>query len=130
MGRGCQKPCFAASSVLESAQMHLSFKQNVRWFKPVIAGLMVGVVLLLAVFSSSEGLHLKLHQDSTAPQHGPCAICSVVQGHLELPVADASGVFASSSVSWTLPASLDIASPDADFSVASSRGPPVSVSSL
>ncbi|MFO1513898.1 MAG: hypothetical protein U1F83_13445 [Verrucomicrobiota bacterium] len=91
---------------------------------------MSGIILLLAVFSSSEGLHLKLHQDASAPQHGQCAVCSIAQGHVEIPVAVVSGVFASLSVSWTLPSLSTTPAQDPDFSVASSRGPPASVSSL
>jgi hypothetical protein len=110
--------------------MDSSFNQNVRWLKPAIAGLMAAMVLALALFAASEDLHLKLHQDSPTGHHGPCAICSVVQGQLEAPTVNALTVVAPSSISWTLLAK-DSAVPQAvDFSVASSRGPPGSVSSL
>jgi hypothetical protein len=105
-------------------------RTNVRWFRPAMAGLMAVLVLVLTLFASSEKLHLAVHQDADTSHHLPCAVCSFAQGQLEMPVMVASEVAAPLSVSWTLPAFKTVAAPDADFSVASSRGPPVSVSSL
>ena len=110
--------------------MQTLFRQNTRWVRPLMAGLMAGMVLLLSVFAASEKLHLALHQESATSSHTPCAVCSVSQGLVEVPVTLASAVSASLSVSWTLP-SLEAALPrPIDFSVATSRGPPASVSSL
>ena len=125
-----KNPNVTASRLLKSAQMHPSCNRNVQWFKPVLSGLMAGMIVLLSVVASSGALHLKLHQDSSAPQHGTCAICSISQGHVETSVACSPEVFATLSVSWTLPSLRSTPVTDADFSVASSRGPPVSVSSL
>ena len=55
---------------------------------------------------------------------------SVAQGQLESPVATVSEVFAEPSCSWTLPVFTAVAPHESDFSVASSRGPPVPTSSL
>ena len=110
--------------------MQSKLKQNARWFRPVVAGLMAAAVLVLTVFASSEKLHLTLHENSGVPHDGPCAVCSVAQGHLEVPTPVVSAVFAALSVSWTLPSLKTAAPTEADFSVASSRGPPASVSSL
>ena len=91
---------------------------------------MAAMVLVLALFAASQDLHLKLHQDASPAHHGPCAICSVAQGQLEAPVIGAFAILATPSVSWTV-AVADHALPKAvDFSVASSRGPPVLISSL
>jgi len=105
-------------------------QQPSRWLKPAIAGLMAAIVLLLALFVSNERLHLTLHQDSATPHHLPCAVCSFAQGQLQMPAADLSEVIAALSVSWTLPSFQTAWAPEIDLSVASSRGPPVSVSSL
>jgi hypothetical protein len=110
--------------------MQSLFKQNLRWVRPAVAGLMAALVLVLTVFASSEGLHHKLHDGPAAAHHGPCAVCSVAQGHLEIPAPVVSGLLAALSVSWTLPFLKTAAPLEADFSVASSRGPPASVSSL
>jgi hypothetical protein len=116
--------------LLKSGQMQPLRNRNVRWFRPMIAGLMSGMILLLSVFASSGALHLKLHPDSSAPQHGTCAICSIAQGQVEIPVDATPDVFAPLSVSWTLPSLRSNPVTDVDLSVASSRGPPASVSSL
>ena len=100
------------------------------WLKSTFAGLMAALVLLLALFASSESLHHKLHQDSAGHHHGPCAVCSVAQGQLESPGATVSEVFAEPSCSWTLPIFTAVAPHEGGFSVASSRGPPVPTSSL
>jgi hypothetical protein len=110
--------------------MDSSFNQKVRWLKPAIAGLMAAMVLVLALFAASEDLHLKLHQDSPTAHHGPCAICSVAQGQFEAPAVNALAVVAPPSISWTLSAADFTLPQAADFSVASSRGPPAAVSSL
>jgi hypothetical protein len=105
-------------------------RKSIRRSNPAFAGLMAAFVLLLGLFASSEKLHLTLHQDSGAHHHLPCAVCSFAEGQLEIPAANVSEVVAAMSVSWTIP-SLQIVLPlEIDFSVASSRGPPLSVSSL
>ena len=101
-----------------------------RAVKPVFAGLMATLVLVLSLFASSEKLHLKLHQDSNAPHPSSCAVCTIAQGQFEFTPATASQVAALLSVSWTLPGYQATFKQDADFSVASSRGPPAAVSSL
>ncbi len=105
-------------------------RSNVRWLRPAFAGLMAAIVLGLSVFASSERLHAALHQDPGAAHHLPCAICSFAHGQLELPAPALFDVPAALSVSWTLPAFQSALTHPADFSVASSRGPPASVSSL
>ena len=101
-----------------------------RAVKPVFAGLMAALVLVLSLFASSEKLHLKLHEYSNVPHQSSCAVCTIAQGQLDFTPATASQVAAPLSVSWTLPGYQATFKQDADFSVASSRGPPGSVSSL
>jgi hypothetical protein len=125
-----QKPCVAALGLLESALMYLLANRDVRWFKPAIAGLMSAIVLLLTVFAACEDLHRQLHQDSAAPHHGPCAVCSVAGGQVELPAVVPSVGRAAPSIAWTLPVVETRLPQAADFSVASSRGPPAPVSSV
>ena len=98
--------------------------------KPVFAGLMAALVLVLSVFASSEKLHLTLHEDSNAPHPSSCAVCTIAQGQVDFTPATSSQIAALLSVSWTLPGYHAPFQKDADFSVASSRGPPAFVSSL
>ena len=101
-----------------------------RYVKPVFAGLMASLVFVLSLFAASERLHLKLHEDSSAPHQGSCAVCTIAQGQVEFTPATASQIVGPLSVSWTLPCFQTAPKQDADFSTASSRGPPASVSSL
>ena len=110
--------------------MQAFVSRSKRVAKPVFAGFMATLVLVLSLFASSERLHLKLHEDSNAPHPSSCAVCTIAQGQLEFTPATASQVTAPLSVSWTLPSYQATFKKDADFSVASSRGPPASVSSL
>jgi len=104
--------------------------QNVRWFRLAIAGLMSGMLLLLAVTAASGALHLKLHPDGSSSQHGTCAVCSFAHGQVETLIDTTPEVFAPLSVSWTLPALRSVPLMDVDLAVAFSRGPPPSDSSL
>jgi len=122
--------CFPASGLLKSTLMQAFVSRSKVAVKPVFAGLMAAFVFALSLFASSERLHLKLHEDSSVPHQGSCAVCTVAQGQLEFTVATAFQVAAPLSVSWTLPGYQAAFKKDADFSVASSRGPPASVSSL
>lgn len=110
--------------------MQTWISRNARRVRPVVAGLMAAMVVLLVVFAAGERLHLALHQDAATAGHGSCAVCSVSQGLVEVPAAVVSAVSASLSVSWTLPSFVAAPPQPVDFSVASSRGPPSSVSSL
>lgn len=110
--------------------MQSFYPQHSRWVKPAMAGLMAAIVLALALFASSERLHHAFHQDATSAHPVPCAACSLAQGQVELPGAAVSEVFAPLSVAWTIPSFSPATTQEADFYVASSRGPPVSISSL
>ena len=96
--------------------------------KPALAGLLAALMFLMSLATVRDGLHLKFHADA-AHDHGPCAVCNLAQGQLDAPVVAVSEVFASLSVAWTLPTVQVIAPTAIDLSVASSRGPPASVSS-
>ena len=109
--------------------MQALVSRSKRWVKPAFAGLMAAFVFVLALFASSEKLHLKLHEDSNAP-HQSCAICTIAQGQVDFTPETLSQIAVPLSVSWTLPGYQATFKKDADFSVASSRGPPASVSSL
>jgi len=124
-----KKDCQPASALLKSAVMQpLSRRQVVR-LKPALAGLMAGLVLLLALVAASESLHHQFHGSSTDGQ-SPCAICSVIRGHMDAPTSAAPEAAVTLFVAWTLPR-IEAAIPHpVDGSVASSRGPPASFSSL
>ena len=110
--------------------MQALVSRSKRWVKPAFAGLLGAFVFVLALFASSVKLHLKLHEDSNAPHQSSCAVCTIAQGQVDSPPATASQLAVPLSVSWTLPGYQATFKKDADFSVASSRGPPASVSSL
>ena len=99
-----------------------------RCFRPGLAGLMVSLVLLLGLLASNEGAHLKLHKAEGA-HHDTCAVCAVAKGLVDAPASAVPFATVSPSFSWTVPALESDFVSAADFSVASSRGPP-SVSSL
>lgn len=105
------------------------FSKDQSVVRPVFAGLMAALVLVLSVFAASEKLHLTTHQDTAPTGHGSCAVCSLNKGQVEVPVTVVSGVSTPLSGSWTLPLLVAAWPQPVDLSVASSRGPPVSVSS-
>ena len=90
---------------------------------------MAALLLLLGLLASNETFHSRLH-DGPADSHGACAICALAKGQLDVPVISLSFGVASLSQSWTVPSLESAPLPAVDFSVASSRGPPASVSSL
>lgn len=109
--------------------MQPPFNSQTLRLKPALAGLMMALVLWLCLVASSDCLHHELHS-SSADGPNPCAICSVVRGHLDTPTPVDPAAAVSLSVVWTLP-HLESAIPlPVDRSVASTRGPPASVSSL
>ena len=124
------KGLFSGIGFAQIAAMQAFVSRSRRWIKPVFAGLMAPLVLVLSLFASSERLHLKLHGDANVPHQSSCAVCTLAQGQLEFTPATVSQVVAALSISWTLPCFQTAPEADADFSVASSRGPPASVSSL
>ena len=101
--------------------------KQVSWFKPVLTGLMAGLVLLLALFASNGSLHKSLHDEAEGHAE-ECAVCSIAKGHLDVSLRAVSEVFAPLSVFWTIPRPQNAPPRSADFSVASSRGPPAFVS--
>jgi len=103
-------------------------RQTVR-LKPALAGLLTGLVLWLALVASSDSLHHQFHGHAV-DGHSPCAPCSVVRGHMDTPTPVNPAAAVSRSVVWTLP-DLESALPSpVDGAVASTHGPPASVSSL
>lgn len=99
------------------------------WRGPVLAGLMAGLLLLLALAAANQQFHARLHADDSV-NHGLCAVCALAQGQVDSPPVYAG---------WTLtrPFQVRFTTPhvaplpqEVDLSVASSRGPPASVSLL
>jgi len=108
--------------------MRPPFQWKLSSLKPVLAGLLAVLILLLTLASTCHWLHGQLHAGADHDQ-SPCAACTIAKGQLDTPVVLVSEVFASLSVAWTLP-SVQVLVPIAiDLSVAPSRGPPASVSS-
>lgn len=99
------------------------------WCRPVIAGLMAFLLLLLGVLAVEEQFHSQLHADEPA-SHATCAICALAGGQVDAPARFQSVVVPVLSPAWTVPALESAPLPAADFSVASSRGPPAFISSL
>ena len=103
-------------------------RQTVR-LKPALAGLMTALVLWLCLVASSDGLHHEFHS-SSAEGPNPCAICSVVRGRIDTPAPESPAPALALSIAWTLPQLQSAMPSPVDGSVASTRGPPASVSSL
>jgi len=103
--------------------------RNAGWCRPVLAGLMAGLLLLLGLLASNERIHARLHADSPVT-HGSCSVCAIAKGQLDAPTISHSFVAAPLPFAWTLPSLESAPLPAADFSVASSRGPPASASFL
>jgi hypothetical protein len=108
--------------------MPLSLDNCRRILKPVLPGLMALLLLSLGLLASSESAHLKLHHNSTS--HHTCAVCAVAKGLVDAPPASVTLFVRTLSFSWALPVFKSVLVAEADFSVASSRGPPLSISSL
>ena len=121
--------CQPASRVLKSILMLQLANNRTRCFRPALAGLMVLLVLFLGLLASNEGAHNKLHQRGTA-HDATCAVCAVAKGLVDAPASAVQIASVSPSFAWTVPAFESVLLPTADFSVASSRGPPASFSSL
>jgi len=124
-----EKGCQPAPALLKSAQMQpLSNRPAVR-LKPVLAGLMTALVLWLSLVASSDCLHHQFHGNAPDGQ-SPCAICSVVRGHMDAPTSASPEAAVTLFIAWTLPHVESAMPHPVDYSVASSRGPPASTSSL
>ena len=90
---------------------------------------MAGLVLWLALIASSDCLHHQFHGNSTEGQ-SPCAICSVVRGHMDASTSASPEAAVPLSFAWIQPRIESAMPHPVDCSVASSRGPPASFSSL
>ncbi|MBP9900967.1 MAG: hypothetical protein KBH45_05875 [Verrucomicrobia bacterium] len=113
----------------ELGVMQSPFQRQSVWLKPALAGLMAGLALLLALVASSESLHHQLHGNSADGQ-SLCAICSVVRGQLDAPASASPEAAVKFFGAWTLPHLESAKAHPVDGSVASSRDPPASFSSL
>jgi len=109
--------------------MQLLSPRQAVWTKPALASLMAGLILLVALVASSESLHHRIHGSSTDGQ-SPCAICSVVRGHIDAPTSTSPEACVTLFIAWTLPHFESAVPPAVDVSVASSRGPPAAFASL
>lgn len=109
--------------------MQPSFARQTIRLKPAIAGLMAGLVLWLALVASSDRLHHQFHGHAMDGPN-PCAICSVVRGHMDAPTAASPAPALALSIAWTIPHLQSALPSPVDGSVASTRGPPASYSPL
>jgi len=92
--------------------------------KAGVASLLAALVVLLSLFAAIESLHRELHAPYGTHHDGTCAICRVAEGQIDVPVSAVPQVLVPVPVSWAV-AHPESAPPQfADFSVASSRGPP------
>ena len=111
------------------ALMSQATTRKIGWCRPVLAGLMSCLLLVLGLVASNERIHAQLHADSPAT-HGACSVCALAKGQLDAPAISEPFGVALQSLSWIVP-SLESVTPSVpDLSVASSRGPPAPTSSL
>lgn len=87
------------------------------------------LVLTLGVLASNEQAHLKLHHGE-ASNHSTCAVCAVAKGLVDASSPTVPLTARELSFTWVAPICYSAFIPEADFSVASSRGPPAAISSL
>lgn len=109
--------------------MRQLFQWKLSSLKPVLAGLLAALFLVVTLVGAHDRLHATLHADDEGHGHSPCAVCAIVKGQVDTPMVAVSEVFAALSVTWTLPSVQIIAPAAIDLMVAPSRGPPASVSS-
>src|SRR6478672_9230993 len=92
--------------------------------KAGVSTLLAALVVFLSLFAANESLHREFHAPSGTHHDGTCAICRVAEGQMDVPVS------AIPQILVPVPVSRAVAHPEnpppqfADFSVASSRGPP------
>jgi len=124
-----EKDCQSAPTLLKSEVMQpLSRRQPAR-LKLALAGLMAGLVLLLALVASSESLHHQFHGNSAEGQ-SQCAICAVVRGHMDAPTSASPEATVTLFVAWIVPHLETAMAHPVDGSVASTRGPPAFFASM
>lgn len=104
-------------------------QQTSGWRRPALAGLLALLLLLLGVLAASEQVHARLHAEEPGA-HATCSICALAGGQVDAPASFQSVAVLILSPAWTVPALTSAPLYAAEFSVASSRGPPVIISSL
>lgn len=107
---------------------HLN-QQRSGWLRPAFAGLMAFLLLLLGVWAANEQFHSRLHADEPVA-HATCAICALATGQVDAPAGFQSAIVPILSPVWTGPVLESAPLLAVEFSVASSRGPPVFIASL
>lgn len=90
---------------------------------------MAFLLLLLGVVAANEQAHAQLHADEPV-SHGSCSVCALASGQVDTPASFQPVVVSALSPVWTVPALESAPVSPVEFSVASSRGPPVFISSL
>jgi hypothetical protein len=110
--------------------MSPAIRTSAQRLKSVVSSLLAGLVVMLSLVAASESLHQGFHGDSDRHHSGSCAVCRVVEGHMDAPETVVSEVLVPLSVSWTVPHPEDITPHATDFSMTCSRGPPFLLSSV
>jgi hypothetical protein len=104
-------------------------KEHFRQFsKSLVAALLVGMVLFVAVLASSESLHKLIHSDADEASH-QCAVTLFAHGHVESVVCDVPVVLPATFVETTPIAVFSIFSPALE-DLPHGRAPPAVVSPL
>jgi hypothetical protein len=110
-----------------SCQIKMTLQRSNNTTCPLTAGvssLLVALVVFLSLFAANESLHRELHATSSTHHDGTCAICRVAEGQMDVPVSAVPRIFVPVPVSWAVTHPENPPPQFADFSVASSRGPP------
>lgn len=97
--------------------------------KPVLAGLLAALFVVLTLIGANERLHAQLHAGDEEHEHGPCAVCSIVKSQVDVPDVTVSEIFATLSVVWTVSFPVAPVFGSVELCAAPSRGPPAAVSS-
>jgi hypothetical protein len=123
-------PCVGGEGLLKLSLLHKNPKFFARFgrFKPVLAVVLLGLLVLAGMLASSPSLHTKLHSNGSADTHD-CVICLFGQGLLA--TADASPfliILALCFLGLLLPTPTR-AMTIGDYRLSPSRAPPLGSSS-
>lgn len=97
------------------------------FLKPVIAGFVAVLFVVLGVASAHDRLHFQLHA-SEDHEHGACPVCAIVKGQLDSSTTVFSSVEPFATLVWHLPALVLAETESVLLDSTPTRGPPVFVS--
>ncbi|HXJ61667.1 MAG TPA: hypothetical protein VNU68_33925 [Verrucomicrobiae bacterium] len=124
-GHGQKQACIVGGLMFDSGSLQIRW-QTVRGgatIRVAVAGLMLGLWLVLVALGSSPQLHRLLHADSSQPSHD-CVVTQLTKSQFLTAGGAISAIVVASSFFGFPPLTERIALPAADIRLAPPRGPP------